>query len=96
MLTVKSDCPVQIFRKMMKYLKIYTDSSFTVLVLLFCLDILNKSYTCNKDGRSLKTRLIKSDEMGFFSYTFSLILIYITKYPYSSQILFSSAISSDL
>ena len=55
MLTVKSDCPVQIFRKMMKYLKIYTDSSFTLLVLLFCLDILNKSYTCNKDGRSLKT-----------------------------------------
>ena len=34
--TVKSDCPVQIFRKMMKYLKI------TLLVLLFFLEILKK------------------------------------------------------
>ena len=33
--TVKSDCFVQIFRKMIKYLKIYTDCSFTLLVLLF-------------------------------------------------------------
>ena len=34
--TVKSDCPVQIFRKMMKYLKI------TLLVLLFSGDIKEK------------------------------------------------------
>ena len=34
--TVKSDCPVMIFRKMMKYLKI------TLLVLLFFLEILKK------------------------------------------------------
>ena len=39
------------------------------------------------------TRLIKSDEMGFFAYTFSLIMIYFTKYPYSSQILFSLLLS---
>ena len=38
-------------------------------------------------------RLIKSDEMGFFAYTFSLILIYFTKYSYSSQILFSLLLS---
>ena len=30
---------------------------------------------------------------GFFAYTFSLILIYFTKYPYSSQILFSLLLS---
>ena len=36
-------------------------------------------------------RLIKFDEMGFFA--FSLILIYFTKYPYSSQILFSLLLS---
>ena len=35
--TVKSDCPVQIFRKKMKYLKI------TLLVLLFVLEILKKN-----------------------------------------------------
>ena len=34
--TVKSDCPVQIFRKIMKYLK------FALLVLLFFLEILKK------------------------------------------------------
>ena len=43
-------------------------------------------------GRS-DGRLIKSDEMGIFPYTFSLILIYFTKYPYPSQILFSLRLS---
>ena len=33
--TVKSDCPVQIFRKMMKYLK-NTDSWFTSLNFFSC------------------------------------------------------------
>ena len=34
---------------------------------------------------NLSIRLIKSDEMGvFFAYTFSLILVYFTKYSYSS------------
>ena len=32
--TVKSDCPVQNFRKKIKYLKIYADRWFTLLVLL--------------------------------------------------------------
>ena len=38
--------------------------------------------------RQVDLHCIKSDEMGFFAYTFSLILIYFTKYPYSTQILF--------
>ena len=38
-------------------------------------------------------RLTKSDEMGVFVYTFSLILIYFTRYSYSSQILFSLLLS---
>ena len=45
--TVKSDCPVQIFRKMMKYLKI------TLLVLLFFLEILKKKKK-NSEKKDLK------------------------------------------
>ena len=44
--TFKSDCPVQIFRKMMKYLKI------TLLVLLFFGDI-------KKEKKALKKKLRK-------------------------------------
>ena len=40
--TVKSDCPDQIFRKMIKYLKINIACWFTLLVLLFFLEILKK------------------------------------------------------
>ena len=39
------------------------------------------------------TRLIKSDEMGLF---FLHILIYFTKYPYSSKILFSLLLSHQM
>ena len=42
--TVKRDCPVQIFRKMIKYLKLYTAWWVALLVLLgFFLEILKKA-----------------------------------------------------
>ena len=40
--TVKSECPVQLFKKIMKYLKI------TLLVLLFFLEILNEKKSSEK------------------------------------------------
>ena len=46
--TVESDCPVQIFRKMMKYLKI------TLLVLLFFLEILKKRKKSSEKKRKKK------------------------------------------
>ena len=39
---VKTDCPVQIFRKMIKYSKILYRLWFTLLVLLFFLEIFKK------------------------------------------------------
>ena len=40
--TVKSDCPIQIFRKIMKYLKIYYRLLVNLLVLLFLMAIFKK------------------------------------------------------
>ena len=52
--TVKSDCPVQIFGKMMNYLKIqYRLLVFTLLVLLFFGDIKKKS-SKKKKKKALK------------------------------------------
>ena len=51
--TVKSDCPVQILRKMMKYIKIKYRPLVYSLVLLFFLEILKKKALKNKINKKL-------------------------------------------
>ena len=65
--TVKSDCPVQIFRKMMKYLKI------TLLVLLFSRDI--------KEKKSSEKKLKKSSENDQSTGHFQSFFIYFFRSP---------------
>ena len=69
--TVKSDCPVQIFRKMMRYLKT------TLLVLLFfwrCLKkmkILKKKKKKRKKKKSSENDQLTGHFQSFFIYFFS-------------------------